>query len=199
MPQLRFDAPKLKKKKNTAKHILVSKTSVETSQSYSSGTSLWYTYLQLNIIQGKWSKRKNGENVKKKTSSWTSRKNQSCPASKPLSALGRLGKCSSTQGCEWQHWPIHIPQPFLSLVFFLPSQKGPAPGLQMKQLQHLVKSVLLLLENIHARNISYSQCTSERAANKDGKQKTLPDFLIIISQVPPFITHNLLKRVERQY
>lgn len=88
---------------------------------------------------------------------------------------------------------------FFPLSFFLPSQKGPSPGLQMKQLQHLVKSVLLLLENIHASNISYSQCTSERAANTGGKQNTLPDFLIIVSQVPPFITHNLLKSVERQY
>lgn len=88
---------------------------------------------------------------------------------------------------------------FFPLSFFLPSQKGPSPGLQMKQLQHLVKSVLLLLENIHASNISYSQCTSERAANTGGKQNTLPDFLIIVSQVPPFITHNLLKSIERQY
>ena len=87
---------------------------------------------------------------------------------------------------------------FFPLSFFLPSQKGPSPGLQMKQLQHLVKSVLLLLENIHASNISYSQCTSERAANTGGKQNTLPDFLIIVSQVPPFITHNLLKSIERQ-
>lgn len=64
----------------------------------------------------------------------------------------------------------HIP--FLSLVHY-PVRRGPSPGLQMKQLQHLVKSVLLLLENIHASNISYSQCTSERAANTGGKQNTL--------------------------
>lgn len=87
------------------------------------------------------------------------------------------------------HRSMNIPRPF-----FASSQKGPSLGLQIKQLQHLVKSFLLLLENIHAREVSYSQCTSERAANKGGKQKTLPSFLTITSQAPPFTTHKLLKR-----
>lgn len=79
------------------------------------------------------------------------KENQICPASKALTALRRWGKYSSQRGGWWQHTPIHIPHPVLSFPFFLPGWKGPSLGLQMKQLQHLVKSVLLLLENIHAR------------------------------------------------
>ena len=48
------------------------------------------------------------------------------------------------------HRPINTPHPFPSLPFFVLSE-GPSLDLPMKQLQHLVKSFLLLLENIHAK------------------------------------------------
>lgn len=72
----------------------------------------------------------------------------------PLTALGRWGNHSARHLGADVHSTIRPPHPLLSLPWFAPSQKGPSLGLQMKQSQHLVKSVLLLLENIHAR-----QCT----------------------------------------
>ncbi|KAL0591148.1 hypothetical protein AAY473_038663 [Plecturocebus cupreus] len=45
-------------------------------------------------------------------------------------------------------------------------KKDPSLGLQTKQLQQLVKSVLLLLEISMKRNISYTECTSERVARR---------------------------------
>lgn len=48
--------------------------------------------------------------------------------------------------------PIFMPHTLLSFPsLFSPRQKNPHLGLKMKQLQHLVKSVFLLLENIHAK------------------------------------------------
>lgn len=83
-------------------------------------------------------------------------------------------------------------------LFFLPSQKGPSSGLQMKQLQHLVKSVLLLLENIHASNISHSQCTSQRAAY-GWKTENSPRFPHYNLSGPSLHHPHLLKSVGRQY
>lgn len=140
--------------------------------------------MQLNIIPGKRSTRKMGKTSRRKPAA--EHQGESKLPSKQTTLCSReVRKMLFKSRKQMATLTIsHIP--FLSLVFFFySSQKGPSPGLQMKQLQHLVKSVLLLLENIHASNISYSQCTSERAANTGGKQNTLPDFLIIVSQVPP--------------
>lgn len=108
------------------------------------------------------------------------------------SRKGRKTLQSSTQRRCRQYRPIFIPRTLLSLPFFLHPVRRAHPGPEDEAVTTYCQvSLFIVRETSMQGNTSYSQCTSERAAVKGGKQKILPSLLTTTSQAPSFVTHNL--------